>query len=104
MCPAAGGLAGEISEGVLKANQGCDSQGWMGELEDDGTRPGIKVIGNKISYDNGKERKALAEGDVLPEHDQMGLAVDLGRVFRSGEHDGGVVVCLMAEDEGAEEK
>ena len=102
--PEVGGTSGEVAEGVLEADQRSKGDRRIGEMKNDRTIPGIKVIRHHVPDNDGKEREAVSEGDVFAEHDEVGLGIKLWRVVGSGQQDGGVVVALVAEAEGAKKE
>ena len=99
-----GGVAGEVAEGVLEANERGDFHRGLFELEHDGTVTCGEVGRHHVADDDGEEREAVAEWNVFAEHDKVRFAVNLWFARRAIDQDSGVVVRLMREDECAEKQ
>ena len=76
-----GELAGEIAQGVLKADEGSDLDRLVRHLQNDRFFAEIKIVRHEITDNPRKQRKRISQGDVFAKGDEMDLIVDL-RVFR----------------------
>ena len=78
-----GELSGKISQGVLKADEGANLHRFLRHTQNDRLSSEIEIIRHQIADNPRKERKRIAQRNVLAEGNQMNLVVDLCILRRS---------------------